>query len=378
MGEQPSRTLLWSSRIVPIEIRGLLRGIVALFGITAIAMLAVSGPTLQTVLAATGTSALNIVITLWLTWSWDRTLTTNMVVAALLVAAAALTTSVAGTPATPAVLATGLPFAFAIAWLPAWWLPLTLALASIWGGGVLQQTIWNDAYPVQEALIMTVLLGAPTFAFTAANIGWQLQLRLDQHHADQNELTLTRERLRFATDLHDIQGHTLLTIQRKAELARRTIDHDPYLAHGELSSIEVLAAKADRQTHDLAHGYRTLNLTAELGNAEQLLTAAGITVDVRRAGTPPKHHNELFAALVREATSNILRHSRATNVRVYINANTLIIDNDGASTYAARPYAGQGSGLMSLQRRFTDHGGTFTWQPNGDLFTVAGEVGAQP
>src|SRR5690625_7026738 len=61
MGEQPSRTLLWSSRIVPIEIRGLLRGIVALFGITAIAMLAVSGPTLQTVLAATGTSALNIV-----------------------------------------------------------------------------------------------------------------------------------------------------------------------------------------------------------------------------------------------------------------------------------------------------------------------------
>src|SRR5699024_12283696 len=130
------------------------------------------------------------------------------------------------------------------------------------------------------------------------------------------------------TAMTNFRFDTLQTINQTAYHTHSPSDHDPYLAHGELSSIEVLAAKADRQTHDLAHGYRTLNLTAELGNAEQLLTAAGITVDVRRAGTPPKHHNELFAALVREATSNILRHSRATNVRVYINANTLIIDND--------------------------------------------------
>lgn len=369
--------LLWPTQTVPDEIRRLLLGLIALFGVLSIVLSMVSVQPADAALIAAGTSALNIAIAAWLAWFWDRPPSNTTLVILLLVAALSLLTGTVVAEQPMTIMATGLPFAFAIAWMRPW-LPLVLAVVAIWGGGALIQLSGGAGYPLQEMIIMTALFGAPVIALIAVNIGWQLQMRLDRHQADQNELAVTRERLRFATDLHDIQGHALLTIQLKAELARRTIDDSPDRAREELSSIEQLAGETDRQTHDLAQGYRTLNLSAELANVEQLLTAAGITVELQRTATPPKELDELFGVLVREAISNILRHSSATTVHIRISDTTLTIINNGAIPASEDREPTGGTGLTGLQRRFTDHCGSVTWRRDGDLFTIIGAVADQP
>lgn len=377
MTDQPSRVLLWSARALPMEIRGLLIGVIGLFGTAAIAVTMVSGHDWTSLVSAVAASLASVGLTLWLAWSYDTPRSAVVLTTVLLVAAVLLVTAFAVSAQPTTVLATGLPFAFAIAWHRPVWLPLLVGLVSIGIAAGIVPAVRVNGFPTQEAIIMTVLLGAATVGFSGAHVGWQLQRQLDQHDADQRDLAMTRERLRFATDLHDIQGHTLLAIKLKAELARRSISSQPETAREELRAIENLAAEADRSTRDLAQGYRILNLAAELANFEQLLTAAGIDVTIHRTGAPSRELDEIFAVLTREAASNILRHANATTVGIYLSDTTMVIDNDGALADNGETHHG-GNGLIGLQRRFTESNGTFTSQRDGDLFTVTGEIGSRP
>lgn len=47
---------------------------------------------------------------------------------------------------------------------------------------------------------------------------WEIVVTLDRHRAAAADLAVAEERLRFAADLHDIQGHHLQVIALKAEL----------------------------------------------------------------------------------------------------------------------------------------------------------------
>lgn len=372
---EPSRVLMWPSPVLPAEVRRLLIALIVLFAASSLALTLAAGHDTGSLLVTVAASLASAGIALWLAWFSDTPHRTGVRVVVLIVAVATLVTAFVASSQPTTVLATGLPFAFTVAWQRPAWLPLLAALAAISTSTVLLAVQDARSFPVTEAIIMAVLLGAATIGFTGAHVGWHMQRRLDQHDADQRDLALTRERLRFATDLHDIQGHTLLAIKLKAELARRSLDHDHETARAELHAIEDLAAEADHRTRDLAHGYRTLNLTAELANVEQLLGAAGIAVAVHRTGTPPTEYDQAFAALAREAASNILRHTSATTVRIHLTDTTLVIRNDGAASLAAVE-PGRGNGLPGLQRRFTERGGTFTWQHDGDRFTLTGEIGA--
>lgn len=375
--EEPSRVLMWPAHVLPAEIRRLLTALIGLFAAASLALTLASGHDTGSLLVTVTASLASVAIALWLAWSYNTPRPTGGKAVLLLVAVAALVTAFVPSAQPTTVLATGLPFAFTTAWQRPAWLPLAAALAAIIGSTVLLAAQGAGPFPVTEAIIMVVLLGAATIGFTGVHVGWHMQRQLDQHDADQRDLTLTRERLRFATDLHDIQGHTLLAIKLKAELARRSIDHDPSTARAELHAIENLAAEADHRTRDLAHGYRTLNLTAELANAEQLLSAAGVDVTIRHTGTPPAEHEQAFAALVREAASNILRHTDATTVHIDLTDTTLVIVNDRAASPAAVE-PGSGNGLPGLQERFASYGGTVTWQPESARFTLTGEIGTRP
>ncbi|MFC0673820.1 sensor histidine kinase [Brachybacterium hainanense] len=376
MTVRPSRVLMWPGRVPPKEIRRLLTALIVLFAGASLAITLASGlgpPALPvTVLASLAGAGLG----LWLARSCDVPRPAGALVLILLAAAALLATAfvLSGQPMT--VFATGLPFAVVIAWQRPVWPSLVIASAAIGAAVLLRAAQEGGSSPATETIVMTVLLGAQTIGFAGAHVGWHMQRRLDQHDADQRDLALTRERLRFATDLHDIQGHTLLAIKLKAELARRSVERDPGVARAELQAIEELAAEADRRTRDLAEGYRTLALAVELANVEQLLGAAGIEVTLQRSGMPPPEHEQTFAALARESASNILRHTAATTVRIHLSDTTMVLENDGADPRTVVT-DGRGTGLTGLHQRFAGHGGSFTWQHDGDRFTVTGEIGAR-
>ncbi|MEU4363426.1 histidine kinase [Promicromonospora sp. NPDC023987] len=224
--------------------------------------------------------------------------------------------------------------------------------------------------------------------------GWQVAARLDDARRLAGQLAVADERLRFAADLHDIQGHHLQVIALKSELAARLAEADPARAAATMREVQQLAGDALRETRALVQGYRRTTLDAEIANASKVLTAAGVEVradvDTGLAAALPEAPRSLLGLVVREATTNLLRHSRATRAAIVLLPDgagaRLVIDNDGARP--ARPGddahrgggpgrasgASDGTGLVSLAERLDAVGGHLSWTGDDDRFVVTATV----
>ncbi|GAA1228457.1 hypothetical protein GCM10009676_08560 [Prauserella halophila] len=191
---------------------------------------------------------------------------------------------------------------------------------------------------------------------------------LERARYREAELAVAGERMRFASDLHDIQGHTLHVVKLKAALARRLVATDPERAEGELQEIHDLVGETITRTKELAYAQRRLNLTAELENAKNLFEAAGIGIDIDRHDDPAPGLSELLGQVLRETTTNILRHAQAEQVRITLSASGITIVNDGAQE--TNPALG---GLTTLAERISEAGGALTVQQRGGRFVTAAE-----
>ncbi|MEV1082327.1 histidine kinase [Streptomyces sp. NPDC050211] len=191
---------------------------------------------------------------------------------------------------------------------------------------------------------------------------------LEESRRHEAELAVVRERIRFASDLHDIQGHTLHVVKLKVALARKLVHRDPGRAEQELLEIYSLVSDTITQTKELVYAQRRLNLPAELENAKNLFEAAGITVHIRRVADADSHAGELLGQVLRETTTNILRHAQAREVRITLSESGITIVNDGAPDKPPSEL----SGLAVLEQRVADNGGKLTVdQKNGDFLTAA-------
>ncbi|OLT46180.1 histidine kinase [Cellulosimicrobium sp. CUA-896] len=195
---------------------------------------------------------------------------------------------------------------------------------------------------------------------------------LEDSREREAELAVARERIRFASDLHDIQGHTLHVVKLKLALARRLVHVDADRADDELREIYALVGDTIDRTRDLVYAQRRLNLTAELENAKNLFEAAGIRVRVERDGVPDARTGELLGQVLRETTTNVLRHAQATQVHVTLTATGITVVNDGAPR---GPLPGLG-GLAALRERLAGAGGELTVAQDGGRFTTSATLPA--
>jgi two-component system, NarL family, sensor histidine kinase DesK len=204
------------------------------------------------------------------------------------------------------------------------------------------------------------------------------QLRTAREEVKQ--LAATEERLRLARDLHDLAGHSLATITLKAELARRLLEADPAAAARQLADLERVSRQALTDIREAVSGYRRPTLAVELLSARTALAAAGITL--RNAADPAIAcglDSEAEAALawcLREATTNVLRHSAAGSCTVNLipatvdgrASLTLEIADDGRG--APEGFGGCrehcfGNGLTGLAERLAEVSGSLTAGPAG-------------
>ncbi|MGW0478756.1 histidine kinase [Nonomuraea sp. NPDC003214] len=260
------------------------------------------------------------------------------------------------------------PVLLAFRWAVA--LPLTAVIvAVVTAAGVLLRlpVPLTVNYAISTVVTGLVMYGLLTLA--------RLTRELRESRDGLARAAVVEERLRAARDLHDLLGHTLAAILLKCELARRL---DPERARKELADV---AAMTERATADLAtvsgeHG--RLSLAAEAESARSVLAAAGVaaTLDLRHPGLDPEVEHVLGAVL-REAVTNVLRHSAASRCSITTAAGDgvvrLSVRNDGTRASEGR----RGSaGIGNLTTRLSELDGRLAVCGEGGWFELTATIPA--
>ena len=172
---------------------------------------------------------------------------------------------------------------------------------------------------------------------------------------------ILEERERVARDVHDVLGHTLTVIALKSELAGKLLDRDPGRAQAELREITHLARESIEEVRQTVAGLKVQSLFEEITAASQALESAGI--DLQREGNAwsdldsiPAVNQAVFAWVIREATTNIIRHAAARRATIKLDRSSLTITDNGVGI---SPDA-TGHGLEGLKARVEQVGGTLS------------------
>jgi two-component system sensor histidine kinase DesK len=170
-------------------------------------------------------------------------------------------------------------------------------------------------------------------------------------------LAATAERERIGRDLHDLLGHTLSLITMKLELSRRLLDRDQAAARRELAEAEEVARHALAEVRAAVTGIRAAGIAAELASAALLLQTSGVQLDQHlQVANLPESIECTLALVLREASTNIARHARATLARVSLTRTgdsvRLCIEDNGHGGIRAA-----GNGLSGMRERVQALGG---------------------
>lgn len=215
----------------------------------------------------------------------------------------------------------------------------------------------RDWFSSSWPIVFTIMIGAINIHNSQVNRA-NSRLRLAQDEIEH--LAKVAERERIARDLHDLLGHTLSLVILKSELAAKLSDRDPNRAREEIRDVERISREALAQVRAAVAGYRSGGVESEAQHARSALASAGITVECRLAKQKlPPSHEAVLALALREAVTNIVRHSGARNSMIDLDVNdercVLTVADDGRG--GNDPF---GSGLTGMSERVEVLGGTMT------------------
>ncbi len=238
-----------------------------------------------------------------------------------------------------------------------------------------------DRDALLDAAVISAGVGSGIAAINGLQVWfWDLLLQAEQGRAAQARLAATEERLGFARDVHDLLGHHLSVIALKAELAERLVAVDDDRARTEAAEVRRLAASTLAELREVVHGYRQVDLREHLAAIEQVLRSSGVrcTVTVPDGELPPAVAAPL-AAVLREATTNLLRHSTATWCTIDIvrtgDETRMTVVNDGAGDNRADEHS---YGLRGLAERLAGTGGVLRTGAADGRFTLEAAVPSTP
>ena len=207
------------------------------------------------------------------------------------------------------------------------------------------------------AVLMPMVIGFINYHYAE---GRRTNARLHLAQEQIVHLAAVAERERIARDLHDLLGHTLSLIVLKAELAGKLLERDPARAAQEVRDVESVSRSALRNVREAVRGYRA-SLSDEADRSRALLEAAAIRADVNveRPISLGRPREEALALALREAVTNVVRHSAARECRVALRADErgylLEIADDGSGRLSP-----EGTGLRAMRERIESLGGTVT------------------
>ncbi|MCY7998581.1 sensor histidine kinase [Bacillus haynesii] len=201
---------------------------------------------------------------------------------------------------------------------------------------------------------LVIMLISP-YGIRSMNRRMELEQELDEANQQIKELVKREERVRIARDLHDTLGHTLSLLTLKSQLVQRTIASDPERARKEAREMETTSRAALKQVRELVSDMKTATIAEELIHIQQILRAADITFEYMGgsdfSNIPPVTQN-IVSMCIREAATNIVKHSRATHCTISISQTdekiSIAIKDDGMGMNQQTPF---GNGLRGMKER---------------------------
>ncbi|WP_320774937.1 sensor histidine kinase [Streptomyces sp. CRN 30] len=256
-----------------------------------------------------------------------------------------------------------------------------LSVAGFTAGTAVVAFVMGFSAPSVMALSLGVVVAGGFTAFISIFSLWMLHAVYELHEARDTlaRLAVAEERLRFGRDLHDVMGRNLAVIALKSELAVQLARRQRPESLEQMIEVQRIAQETQSEVRAVVRGYRAADLSAEFAGARGVLTAAGIRCEVTGSAQElPQDVQSALGWVVREATTNVLRHGNAVHCSVSLRKEedrvVLTVENDGALE-SVPPGGSRGSGLAGLRERLSAVDGTLHAGPSADgLFRVTAEV----
>ncbi|MBO8189535.1 sensor histidine kinase [Streptomyces spirodelae] len=261
-------------------------------------------------------------------------------------------------------------------------LALTLPGAGLWDWFTLVTT-------VLFAAVLPWLLGRfRRQQYALQSTGWELAARMEREQQLVAERTRLRERSRIASDMHDSLGHdlSLIAVRAAALQVSPGVDEAARASAAELRQAAADATESLRQIIGLLQ--QDTSDTARLRGTETVpdlvarTAASGVRITLRQHGTeeadwaglPPLVARAAYR-VVQEAVTNATKHAPGSAITVGLRRGSAALEvtvHNGVGTSGAPPTPGVGSGtgLISLDERVRQAGGTFRAHASDDAFEI--------
>ncbi len=231
---------------------------------------------------------------------------------------------------------------------------------------------WPDAWTAEYA---GQLLTKAFFLFLVGSfaryLGFLEQQRIREIAALREEIALAEERNRFAREIHDGLGHTLVDAVLSLEVAGRLFEKEPEETKAILKEQADLLRQGLDDVRHLVFHLRPLSLEAEgllpalEKHLRQFAERSGARTEFKVTGSPDRLQPAVemaLARIVQEALTNAAKHARAQHITVSLEFQedriACSIRDDGAGFDPAQLSSKPGGfGLHTMRERAEHLGG---------------------
>jgi two-component system sensor histidine kinase DesK len=237
---------------------------------------------------------------------------------------------------------------------------------------------WREVWTVALSLFAVIVLGSLlAWGFWPSWLLWvicaavlivsvtsrAMEERQEEQREANSRTALVEQREQVARDVHDVLGHSLTVVAMKTELAKRLVDADPERAKHELGEVQDLSRQALAEIRATVGGLRVTRLADEVEAARRACAGAGIEVTLPRdLSVVDPRHRITIAWVLREAVTNVVRHSRASHCAIELGSDSVSVTDDGRGLEGRR----EGNGLGGLRERVQLAGGRLEIGPGPD------------
>jgi two-component system, NarL family, sensor histidine kinase DesK len=256
---------------------------------------------------------------------------------------------------------------------------------------------WLGHDSISDMLVTLIPVVFVGITMSGIRVQMKLMYELRQAREEVAKHAASEERLRLARDMHDLTGQSLSMITLKSELAARLLERLPAGPDRDRVAEEIhQVAAVSRQTlHDIREaisGYRRPTLAVEIITARTALDSAGIATHddpelTLLSGTFNPDAEAVLAWCLREAVTNVIRHSGAKNCFISLSRHdetqtlSLQVRDDGLGYPAGNPIespSASGTGLHGMSERLCAVGGGLELRPGPQGFCLVATVPVVP